>query len=357
MKHNRAPVKREGAEEYLLLSLISFGGTVITTRLLLEITNYPQLGNSELHIAHVLWGGLVLFASALLPLIFANRWALTLSSLLSGVGVGLFIDEIGKFITRTNDYFYQPAAPIIYALFLITVLIYLRVRKPHKRSSRSDMYRALSILTEVLDSDLDSQERRELLSLLGSVKQSNESQSLTQLSMDLTEYVNSEFIPSIPDRPTWFARVNEKMNYVFEHIFKKSLHRWIIIVGLMLMGLYAAYEIWSLLTISLHGTLPFYAIKTGLSPTDLLWHVIRLALEGLVGILALVSAFFLYIKRENFGLYLGNISLLLQLTAIDLLVFYLDQFSASISAILQLILLLILHDYRRRYHLPSIKSQ
>ncbi|MFN2236595.1 MAG: hypothetical protein ACK2U1_20385, partial [Anaerolineales bacterium] len=53
------PVKREGAEKYLLYTLLSFAVSVVLTRLFLEITGYPKLGNSELHIAHVLWGGLL----------------------------------------------------------------------------------------------------------------------------------------------------------------------------------------------------------------------------------------------------------------------------------------------------------
>ena len=106
----RRPVRREGAERYLLFTLLSFATSVALTRLFLELANYPQLGGGELHIAHVLWGGLLLFAAALLPLIFANRWVYVTGSLLAGVGVGLFIDEVGKFITQTNDYFHPAAA-------------------------------------------------------------------------------------------------------------------------------------------------------------------------------------------------------------------------------------------------------
>ena len=35
--------------------------TVAVTRVYLELTGYPQIGNAELHIAHALWGGLLLF--------------------------------------------------------------------------------------------------------------------------------------------------------------------------------------------------------------------------------------------------------------------------------------------------------
>ena len=120
----RRPVERDGAAYYIFLTLISFGITVVVVRLFLQLTGYPQLGGKTLHIAHLLWGGLLLFLASTGMLIFANRWIYRTGAVLSGVGVGLFIDEIGKFITRTNDYFYPPAAPIIYAFFLIIVLLF-----------------------------------------------------------------------------------------------------------------------------------------------------------------------------------------------------------------------------------------
>jgi hypothetical protein len=41
-----------------------------------------------------------LFIASLLPLIFANRRVYDWAAVLSGVGVGLFIDEVGKFIQK-----------------------------------------------------------------------------------------------------------------------------------------------------------------------------------------------------------------------------------------------------------------
>jgi len=107
------PVKRAGAEVYIFISLTCFGLTVAVTRVCLALTGHPQIGNSVLHFAHALWGGLILFLATLVMLILANGWAFSLSAALSGVGVGLFIDEVGKFITQKSDYFFPPAAPII----------------------------------------------------------------------------------------------------------------------------------------------------------------------------------------------------------------------------------------------------
>ena len=105
----RVVVERARNEHYLLLSLVAFAASVIVTRLYLQLTGYPQIGGGNIHIAHLLWGGLLLYTAALLPLIFGSSRALSWSAVLSGVGIGLFIDEVGKFITSNNDYFYPPA--------------------------------------------------------------------------------------------------------------------------------------------------------------------------------------------------------------------------------------------------------
>src|ERR671939_759897 len=162
-------VKRGDGEQYLVITLLSFAASVILIRVFLELTGYPQVGNSELHIAHVLWGGLLLFGASLLPLIFANRWVYKAGALLAGVGVGLFIDEVGKFITQSNNYFYPAAAPIIYTFFLLTVLVYLEVRRPRPRDARVELYHALDRFQEVLDHDLNTRERADLETRLSRV--------------------------------------------------------------------------------------------------------------------------------------------------------------------------------------------
>ena len=164
------PVQRKGADRYLRLNILSFAASVTLTRLLLELTGYPQLGNESLHLAHVLYGGVLLYASSVLPLLYANRWAYTWSAIISGVGVGLFIDEVGKFITQANDYFFPAAAPIIYACFLLTVLLYLRVSREFPLDARAEFYAVLETLSEVLDHDLGREEHRDLCGRLSRIK-------------------------------------------------------------------------------------------------------------------------------------------------------------------------------------------
>lgn len=146
---------------------------MIFTRVYLQLTGFPQLGNSVLHIAHALWGGLLLFVAVFLPLALANRWAITASALLSGIGIGLFIDEVGKFITQTNDYFFPPALSLIYGFFLLNAVVYLYLRRPHREDPRHAMYHAFEGLQDALDGDLDTEEAARIEAQLALAKQSD----------------------------------------------------------------------------------------------------------------------------------------------------------------------------------------
>jgi hypothetical protein len=178
-KKIRSAVKCDQAENYLLTSLVAFGVTVIITRVFLQLTGYPQIGDSVLHIAHALWGGLLLFIAVLIPLALANRWAIQVSALLGGIGIGLFIDEVGKFITQTNDYFYPPALSLIYGFFLLSILVYLYFRRSRQENPRAAMYHVLEGLQDALDGDLDAAEADRIEAQLVIAKGSDQEEILS----------------------------------------------------------------------------------------------------------------------------------------------------------------------------------
>ncbi len=351
----RKPVKREGAEKYLLYTLLSFAASVALTRLFLELTGYPQLGNSDLHIAHVLWGGLLLFVASLLPLILANRWVYIVGALCAGIGVGLFIDEVGKFITQSNDYFYPAAAPIIYAFFLLTVLIYFQVRKPPKRDARSELYRALDTMEDVLDHDLDKGEQEKLEIRLEYVKENADHLDLSRLADALLSFIDSDAIHNAPVVPTIWMRLIDRFQ-VFEVRWVSRKRLWGILVGgLFTLGVVALVELaqylWAFMEPDqLQSMVNELVVESQISSTSGLgWLYTRLILEGFVGLMLCLASILLILGKEQRGIQVGSIALLLSLTAVNLLVFYFDQFSTILLAVIQFLLLMGVIQYRKRY--------
>lgn len=114
--------KSYDARNLLDVYVISAIVAVILTRIFLSLTDYPQLGGEGFHIAHVLWGGLLMSAGFLI-LLLAHHPNRRLAAVIGGAGFGLFIDEVGKFVTSDVDYFYKPAAVIIYLTFAVIWLI------------------------------------------------------------------------------------------------------------------------------------------------------------------------------------------------------------------------------------------
>lgn len=350
----RTAVRQDKAEQYMLITLLSFGGSVILIRLFLELTGYPQIGNSELHIAHVIWGGLFLFVATLLPLIFANHWALVWSAIAGGIGFGLFIDEVGKFLTQSNDYFYPPAAPIIYTLFLITVLVYIHIKRPREVSDREELYRVLRGLTELLDHDLDTTEQAAIRKRTEHILATSDNPQLVGLARAISEFITSELVEPVPERkPHWEMKVRAWVRKIEAFLTREKLRR-LLVIGLGWVGIYSIIK---LVTLGVFASAVFSGIDFTpmVEPADVdianqpLWFAVRLAVQGLVGLLSMFAVILLLIKRDHTAVTLAILGLTISLSVVNILIFYLDQFSASIGAIAEFILLFGVFEYRRRF--------
>jgi hypothetical protein len=364
---DRSLALRLGAERYLLIALVSFALSVIAIRLFLVLTGYPQLGSATLHIAHVLWGGLLLFVGGLLPLVLANAWVYTLSAVLNGVGMGLFIDEIGKFITQTNDYFYPPAAPIIYAFFLLVVLFYLYIRRSKPSSPRQAMYQALHDLGEVLDHDLQPNEKESLSARLQAVIQHSADTNLGRLAQSLLQFLETESLYLSQRPPATYERLNRwlrlledrvRHSWLTERRFRLLLASLLAVsAGVALAGLGQL-----IVALFLHGSLVAYLIEIMLNSdvqgfNALRFIVVRVILEGGLSLLLLGAVYLMLRGRQALGVRLATLSLVMSLTTVDLFIFYLDQFSATLTVLAQFGLLLLVLLYRKLYLKPQDSSQ
>jgi hypothetical protein len=354
------PVQRMRAETYLQIMLLSFAASVSLTRLFLELTGYPQLGNQTLHVAHVLYGGVFLFAASLLPLMYANKWALNWSAVLSGVGIGLFIDEVGKFITQSNDYFYPAAAPIIYAFFLLTALIYLKFSKEPTLDARGELYAVLDTLGEVLDHNLEPDENEDMRRRLHRILEKTGNPDLRSLSVELIDFIESDTLQLAPEEPNFFDELILFCNGIEKNYLNQRRVRVFLVASLIILGtpsFMRFLEYNGLAGDPSHRECYLAAILSDLpsaSGFSMFWAQMHLVLDGAVGLALAVSAVLLFMGRDSWGLELGSVALLVSLLVLNVVLFYIEQFSTIITAVYQYVTLQGLYYYQRK-HLPRKK--
>lgn len=148
-------------EDFLIFAVAA----ILGFRIVLHLTGYPSMGGDTLHIAHMLPGGLLMLVALLLLFGYLGSGVKRLAAFIGGAGFGTFIDELGKFITRDNDYFFKPTAALIYLLFIITWLTFRATRR-RPLSPEESTANALELMIEAVRQDLDPDEKARALALI-----------------------------------------------------------------------------------------------------------------------------------------------------------------------------------------------
>ena len=196
--------------------LISAIASLLSLRVLLQLTGYPILGGGNIHVAHMLFGGLFMMVAILLLILFLNREAKQLASVIGGFGFGIFIDELGKFITSNHDYFFRPTIAMIYVIFMCLFFVVRASEKYIKLSPKDYAINALEILKDVVSAELDEQEKRRAINFLKKSDSNNPIvQSLRKVVDDIT--ITEE------DSLTLISRLKREVRKLYLRIV---YHRW-----------------------------------------------------------------------------------------------------------------------------------
>lgn len=245
------------AQQQLDVFLISAIASLLLIRFFLHVTGYPQIGGGGLHIAHMLYGGLLMAASITLNLAFLGVRIQRTAALLGGVGFGFFIDEIGKFVTSNNDYFYQPAVGIIYAVFVMLYLTFNFLGRTQKLSSREYQLNAVAQLEEAIARDMDQLERRHALELLKKAHAS-------PMTRQLTDLINS--VSLVPENePSRLSRILSALDRRYTSFWRgrssRHLVRLFFIAEAAVFVIAVSWGIYTNLddiTAVVHGSMPNY---------------------------------------------------------------------------------------------------
>ncbi|MFE3254527.1 hypothetical protein ACFXPS_06960 [Nocardia sp. NPDC059091] len=343
---------RPGSGRLVTIMAVCFGLTVVITRLYLMAAGYPKIGGSTYHIAHALFGGLLLVIACLVMFLFAGRGALTTAAAFSGVGLGLFIDEVGKFITSDNDYFFPLAAPIIYLAFLLIVL----VARYAARSRVRPPALVLADVTEQVGMDvggtIDVEQRNYLLHSLDRIDRSGFTPDTVALCDALATYLRTTHETAQPSR---FARLRQAYRRAEDVILPQR------VLAAVLITVLIGHAVWTLLRLVLAVIVlagwhsPWAALNHFLDVTQnhgwkaLVGLGIAAGAEVLVGVGCAVAAAAWMRGRADIGVRLGIWSNILSLTVVNVLASYFSQFLTVFTAIAEALLLWLLIRYRTRY--------
>jgi hypothetical protein len=143
-------VRNVDAGSFLESFLLAAVSAVLVIRVYLELTGYPQIGGGGLHIAHMLWGGALMVVGIALLLAYLGKWMQHLAAIVAGIGFGTFIDELGKFITSDNNYFFQPTIALIYATFILLFLWFRAIERRQQLTLTEHLANAIALLQEAV---------------------------------------------------------------------------------------------------------------------------------------------------------------------------------------------------------------
>jgi len=284
----RPVLRADGADNVRLLA-VSFGVTVVGTRLYLSLAGWPQIGGGDYHIAHALWGGLLLLVGGVITLLWSNAWVPRATALCVGVGCGLFIDEVGKFITARNDYFTPLAAPIIYAFFLAVLGIAVVARRPRPAPVEE---------------------------------------------------------PDRPPRP-----VVARLTRLERTLLPRWVLRLALILAAVVLGLLSLIGLAVFVALAADDSDVQIVLSRGVIDPVALRPVLLVASVGetVVGGLLLLSAAALVLGRDRVGVAIGRAGLVIGLGGVNVVLGYLDAELVVAVVVLELVLLGLYHRYRSRF--------
>lgn len=306
--------------------------TILAIRLYLYATGYPQLGAGGIHIAHMLWGGLFMMLSIFMLLAFLNDSIKPYAAILGGIGFGTFIDELGKFITRDNNYFFQPTFAIIYIIFIYLYLLFKTVEGRQQFTKDEYLVNSLDKLKEIIINDLDKQEQEEALLYLSRSDQKN----------PITHFLKKAFL-EIHDIPQGkvgpYTRIRDMLSDFYYFLVKKTWFLKLVVVLFMIRATFYLLEGVLVASVLVEAILTHHVEK--LFSASNIFNSIEFFAITVQAAFIIAGALIIRKNRVRAYIYFKN-AVLLSILVIQIFNFYQDPALAFVFTLGDLILFAIL---------------
>lgn len=231
LNQGRHPARVHLAGDLLEQFFVSAVVAVLGIRIYLQATGFPQVGAGGLHIAHLLWSGLLMLIAIVLTLTFLGRHIRSWVAILGGLGFGTFIDELGKFITSDNDYFYRPAWIIIYLIFILLFFTFTALSRRQRPTGPPALATALDMIQDSVLYGLSRNDREVIMRLLDD---GDPDHPLTRALRDVV----ADLPLAKDERPGLVARVRRQIRDRYHEVTRARRFRALIVA------------LWSIFTVS-----------------------------------------------------------------------------------------------------------
>lgn len=316
---NKFIVRYSEAGDLLEIFLVSAVVSLISIRVFLSLTGYPQIGGGHFHIAHMLWGGFGMLVAILSMFVLLNNEVKYFSAVVGGIGFGAFIDELGKFLTADNNYFFQPSIALIYVIFVLIFLLSRYFENDQKMTNKEYIINTLEIVKDIFSHDFDSEDKKKALKYLRKVD------SKDPFIKDLQQLIQRVKVDE-DDSHDLLRRLKHKLHKFYLEIIEKKWFKQVFFFVFIASGIY-----------SLARGFYFFSLDQDLS----FWtngYIFSAALSGLlivIGFIALRNSRmqgYLWFKR----------GVLVSIFLTQFFLFYRDQLSAIVGLGVSVFFLLII---------------
>ena len=204
--------------------------TILIVRSVLAATGWPQLGGGKIHFAHLLWGGLGMLIALILFMAMEGRLWKQLATLAAGIGFGLFIDELGKFITSDNDYFFRPVFAFIYLIFIAIFLVTRALLTTGHPSPPAALVNLFGLAADGAGRAWDESERARALHLLAACDQND------PVVQDLAPLI-TRMAADASDRQGEYETIKAKLGGFYDSLVARRWFKALLVGYLALLAL------------------------------------------------------------------------------------------------------------------------
>jgi len=258
-----------------------------------------------------------------------DRYSTSLAAVLGGFGFGTFIDEIGKFVTSNNNYFFQPSVALIYVTFVVIYVSFQSINGHRILTQQERLVNVLEITKDAVVDDLDVLERKSALDLLDKCDQND---PLVKALRDMLLAIESVPVP----KPGLYTKSKDLARRIYCRIIAEKWFSTAIVAFFVVHSLFSLFEGMVLLLIKgLEALMQMELVH--LSPAE--WFSIAspalASVFVILGIMRIQSS-----RKEAYQRFKSAI--LVQIFLVQTLAFYKDQFSALLGLAINILVLSVL---------------